>query len=146
MISYSPVSVFSGIVICVWLELFCLTCIISVLVATCFPVFLFSNWCFMFVGTVFVLVLVIVLTNVIFPPGITVLTKGVVETCMFFGAGLNNFIVIMSSMISMIIAAAVNVRVFGVSIFFFLVSFIALFISIEEYPDCISLFLIDSGL
>lgn len=139
IISYWPSREFSGIVICVCVELFCPVCIFSVFVVIVCPVLVLINVCFSSAVTVLVLGLVSVLTNVSFPPGLTELTKGVVDMLIIFGSGVRSFIASIVSIIRIAITIAVIASVFVLIIFLPVACFIASLISLLEYPDSNSL-------
>ena len=83
--------------------------------------------------------LVSVVMNVIFPPGNTVLTSGVVVIVISFGEGVRSFIPIITARISITIITAVIARTFVFITLFPVVSVIPAFMSLSEYPDCFSL-------
>lgn len=137
--SCCPGGVSSGSVICVCVAVFCPTSIVSGFVAVICPVFVLITVCLSSAVAVFEVGLVIVFTNVSFPPGTTVLTSGVVDIFICFGSGVSSFIATIAIIIRKIIISAVIASVFVLIIFLSVTSFIAWLISWLEYPDCRSL-------
>lgn len=137
IIVYSPVGAFSGIVICVSVELFWPMLICSVLLAMFWFLWI-AVW--LIVAFVCLVVgLVSVVMKVIFPPGTTVLTSGVVVIVISFGDGVSSFMLIIVAIMSITIITAIMVMTLVFITRFPVVSAIAALISRSEYPDCFSL-------